>query len=215
MRPFRRKTKTFNIFSLSIPAVLTHFEQLQEFVFDKLRKELPAHLSYHNIDHTLDVMQAADFLAMTEGFTEYDRALLKTAALLHDTGFLLQREEHEASSCALAREYLAQYGYTTDEIETICNLIMATRLPQSPKDKLAEVLCDADLDYLGRADFLPLSDKLFAELQSEGLVKDPDEWNRQQTDFMSAHRYFTQTAINLRQPRKTAYIEMIKQKISA
>lgn len=208
-------TETFNIFSLLIPAVLTAFEQLQEFIFDKLRNELPAHLSYHNIDHTRNVMYAAELLATAEGISEEDHRLLRTAALLHDTGFLVKRDGHEELSCDIAQRYLPGYGYTPAEIDDICQLIMATRLPQSPKTKLAEILADADLDYLGRDDFFPLSEKLFIELKNEGLVKDEDEWNRQQADFMSEHSYFTQTAINLRQPRKEAYVELVKLKITA
>jgi len=194
---------------------LTQFERLQDFIFDKLRKELPAHLSYHNTGHTKNVMRAAEFLAAAEGISEKDHKLLQAAALLHDTGFLVKRDGHEEISCDIACSYLPQYGYTPADIDTICDLIMATRLPQSPQTKLAEILADADLDYLGREDFFPLSEKLFIELKNEGLVKDEDEWNRQQADFMGGHTYFTQTAVNLRQPRKEAYVELIKLKIPA
>jgi len=194
---------------------LTQFEQLTKFISDKLRNELPAHLTYHHIDHTLDVMQAAALLAAAEHVTEPDKNLLAAAALLHDTGFLTGRGNHEESSCRIARFYLPAYGYAAAEIESICDLIMATRLPQSPKSKLAEILCDADLDYLGRDDFFEGSDRLFNELKNEGLVRDEDQWNRQQADFMGGHSYFTKTAINLRQSQKERYIEQIKLKITA
>jgi uncharacterized protein len=194
---------------------LRQFEKLRGFILNKLRGELPAHLTYHNIDHTEDVMQAAALLAKAEGVGEYDRNLLAAAALLHDTGFLVGREGHEEASCNIAHYYLPQYGYTPDEIDTICSLIIATRLPQSPDSHLAEILCDADLDYLGRDDFFTLSNRLFGELKSEGIVRHEDEWNRQQADFMGDHQYFTKTAINLRQPQQEHYVELIKLKITA
>jgi uncharacterized protein len=194
---------------------LTQFEQLRNFIFDKLRDELPAHLTYHNVDHTEDVLQAASLLAIAEGVGETGRRLLAAAALLHDTGFLAGREGHEEASCNIARYYLPRYGYLGDEIEVICSLIIATRLPQSPDSHLAEILCDADLDYLGRDDFFMLSERLFTELQNEGMLQREEQWNRQQADFMGEHNYFTKTAINLRQPRQQQYVELIKLKITA
>lgn len=208
-------SKTFNIFSFLTQSGLRQFEQLKEFILNKLRDELPAHLTYHNTDHTQDVMQAAGALAKAEGIDDNGRALLAAAALLHDTGFLTGRDGHEQASCNMARRYLPGYGYTADEIDTICSLIAATQLPQSPGSRLAEILCDADLDYLGRDDFFLLSDRLYDELKKEGLVTDADQWNRQQADFMGGHSYFTKTAINLRQPRQEEYVEHIKLKITA
>jgi uncharacterized protein len=193
---------------------LTQFHNLKELIFGKLEIELPQHLSYHNIDHTIDVMQAAESIADKEGIDEDGKRLLHTAALLHDIGFLFGRDGHEAASCIIAREYLPVYQYEPEEVETICSLIMATRVPQSPQNKLEEILCDADLDYLGRDDFFILGQRLFNELQAEGIVKNEDGWNRQQADFMEEHKYFTNTSIMLRQGRREQHIKIIKSKIS-
>jgi len=194
---------------------LRQFEQLKVFILNKLRDELPGHLTYHNIDHTEDVMRAAAMLAAREGVDENDKALLAAAALLHDTGFLVGRDNHEEASCNIARYYLPGYGYAPEEIEAICSLIIATQLPQSPGSHLAAILCDADLDYLGREDFFMLSERLFTELKTEGLVQNEEQWNRQQADFMGGHSYFTKTAINLRQPLQEQYVEGIKLRITA
>jgi len=180
----------------------------------KLEKELAPHLTYHNLLHTEDVMQAAGAMANTEHIGENEKELLLTAALFHDTGFFKKRDGHEAESCNIARNYLPLYGYSPSEIEQICNIIMATMLPQSPKNRLGEILCDADLDYLGRDDFFTLSARLFAELQAEAIVKDEEEWNREQADFIGNHHYFTQTAVNLRQKKKEEHTEVIRSKIS-
>lgn len=55
-----------------------------------------------------------------------------------------------------ARQYLPHFGYTGDEIEQVCDIIMATQMPQNPHNHLGQIICDADLDYLGRNDFLSL-----------------------------------------------------------
>lgn len=192
---------------------MTQFHNLKELIFGKLEMELPQHLSYHNIDHTIDVMQAAESIAEKEGIDEDGKRLLHTAALLHDIGFLFGRDRHEAASCTIAREYLPVYDYEPEEVETICSLIMATRVPQSPQNKLEEILCDADLDYLGRDDFFILGQRLFNELLAEGIVKNEDDWNRQQADFMEEHKYFTNTSIMLRQGRREQHVKIIKSKI--
>jgi uncharacterized protein len=189
---------------------LAQFQKLKELITGKLKNELPRHLSYHNINHTVDVMQAAASIADKEGIDANDKRLLVTAALFHDTGFLIGREGHEAASCNIAREYLPLYGYHPAEIEVICNMIMATRIPQSPHNRLEEIICDADLDYLGRDDFFILSGRLFLELQAEGIVKDEEEWNKRQADFIGEHNYFTETSIKLRQPKREQYMELIK-----
>ncbi|HTE00878.1 MAG TPA: HD domain-containing protein [Mucilaginibacter sp.] len=189
------------------------FKQTGDFILNKLRKELPAHLSYHGIAHVEDVYQAAERIAKEEGISKYEQKLLLTAALFHDSGFIKMREGHEAESCKIAHRYLPAYNYRPDEIELICGMIMATRIPQSPQTRLEEILCDADLDYLGRADFFILSCRLFAELQAEGIIKDEEEWDRQQETFMEGHRYQTATSIKLRQPKKAEYIKLVKSKI--
>lgn len=180
----------------------------------KLESELPAHLSYHNIHHTKDVMQATEAIAQTEGVNAYETHLLVTAALLHDTGFLEKREGHEAGSCLIARKYLPEYHYLPEAVEQVCQLILATKIPQSPKNHLQQILCDADLDYLGRDDFFVLSDRLFAELHAECLMKDKNEWNLEQVDFLERHQYFTVTSVNSRQAKKEQFISFVKSEIS-
>ncbi len=171
------------------------------------------HFSYHNIDHTIDVMQAAESIAGKEGINGNDKRLLLTAALFHDTGFLNSREEHETISCYIARQYLPDYNYQPAEIDLICGIIMATRIPQSPQNRLGEILADADLDYLGRDNFFILSHRLFTELQAEGIIKDEEEWNKEQADFIGDHKYFTETSIKLRQAKRDQHITVIKSKI--
>lgn len=190
------------------------FKRAGDFILGKLQKELPAHLSYHGIDHVKDVYQAAERIARKEGISSsHERKILLTAALFHDSGFIKLRDGHEVESCRMARYYLPAYNYQPAEIELICGMIMATRVPQSPKTHLEKILCDADLDYLGRNDFFSLSCRLFAELQTEGLIKDEREWDKQQEEFMEGHNYHTASSIKLRQPKKEQYIKLIKSKI--
>jgi len=188
-------------------------KQAGKFILNKLRRELPERLTYHGVDHSIDVYESAQRIAKAEGLSNYEQKLLLTAALFHDSGFIKSREGHEEESCKIARQHLPGYNYRPVEIEIICDMIMATRLPQSPHNRMEEILCDADLDYLGRDDFFALSNKLYSELCREGLIENEEEWNREQADFMGGHSYHTATSIKLRQPKKEQYIKLVKSKI--
>jgi uncharacterized protein len=188
------------------------FENAGRFILNKLRN-LPPHLSYHSVAHVHDVYAAAEQLGKQENISDYEMKLLLTAAWFHDSGFLKGAKDHEEESCRIARENLPDYNYKEDEIERICGMIMATRIPQSPKNHLEEILADADLDYLGRDDFFTIGDKLFAELSIFGFLNTEDEWNRLQVRFLENHHYFTKTAIQQKQALKEAHLALVKSKI--
>ena len=166
----------------------------QSFILEAMIHGLPTSLTYHNIGHTERAMEHAALLAESEGVTEYELDLLITAAAYHDSGFLQNYSGHEETSCELARQYLPQFEFSMTEIDAICDIIMATRLPQTPKNKLSTILCDADLYYLGTDDYTTVAEHLYQEFILEDIVKDKMEWQRQQVDFLKSHRYFTETA---------------------
>ena len=170
------------------------FEKAFTFLIEKLEKGLPAYLHYHNEDHTKDVVTATESLARAENVSERDLVILKTAALFHDSGFLETYPDHEAISCDMAKKWLPQFGYSHEVIDEICELILATKLPQRPKTKLAEIICDADLYYLGTDKYSLGANKLYKELHEAGFVKDRDEWRKEEIKFVEGHHYFTKTA---------------------
>lgn len=188
-------------------------QQAGDFILDKIKNELPEHFHYHNADHALDVYTAAKQIAAGEGINGYELDLLLTAAYYHDSGFLFGQANHEAGSCKNARQYLPDFGYTDDEIEQVCDIIMATKMPQSPHNHLGQIICDADLDYLGRNDFFILSKRLFSELVITDHLESELEWDRQQVKFLRSHHYFTQTALRLRDEGKNEHLKIITTKI--
>ena len=178
------------------------YDQVYSFLVTKLEKELSPSLSYHNAEHTKNVISAAVTLAKGEGVEGEDLVLLKTAALFHDAGFLLQAEGHEEISCCLARQYLPGYEYSDDQVGHICRIIMATRLPQTPKDHLGQIMADADLYYLGGDAYQPNAKNLYHEFKAAGIVRSEAEWNLKQIEFLSNHRYFTTTAMQQLEDQK-------------
>ena len=129
-------------------------EGAKKFIIEKLQNELANNLFYHGLHHTIDVCRAAHRFAALEKISGEEYHLLMTAAHYHDAGFLHVYSAHEQEGVQIVQQVLPNYGYSSAQIDTIAGMILATKLPQSPKTHLEQIMCDADLDYLGRKDFL-------------------------------------------------------------
>lgn len=174
----------------------------ERYIMKRLTDELPSDLTYHDAVHTNDVFSAAKRIALDEGIGGQALEWLLTAALFHDAGFLISAKNHEVHSCAIAQQALPAFSYTDADVSRICNLIMATTIPQRPKQHLEEIICDADLDYLGRDDFFDRSELLYREMRNLGTVASRDDYNELQRTFLRNHHYFTATAKVLRSEKK-------------
>lgn len=192
---------------------IVRYDDLEEFILDKLERELPKYLYYHNLKHTMDVVIQSEIIGRGEGISDKEMLLLKTAALFHDLGQTVQSKGHELISAQIASEILPKFNYSEEQIDIICEIIKATELPPKPKTLLQRIICDADLDYLGRSDFIPVSNMLYKELHEQKLIDSMDDWNKLQIKFLSDHQYFTDTANKLREVNKQTQIERLKQLI--
>lgn len=186
------------------------YQAAKSFILKKLKEELSPDFTYHGVHHTLDVLEVAAELCRKERVSAYETRLVKTAALFHDAGFIIGSDKHEEYSCQIASRYLPNFGYSQAEIEQINAMIMATKIPQSPKDKLSQLLCDADLDYLGRDDFHEIADTLFEELKSRSVVQEVNAWNQIQVKFLEQHHFFTPTNIQRRSRKKQQHLEELR-----
>jgi adenylate cyclase len=193
---------------------LIQFTDIQEIILDKLENELPTNLYYHSVKHTVDVVTEVELIGWAEGLDDDGILLLKTAALFHDAGHTISYDEHEYHGCELAKVLLPGFGYSQDEIEKISSIIMATKLPPQPQDIYQKIICDADLDYLGRSDMIPVSNALYKELKEQNKIGSFNDWNHLQVKFISGHAYFTKTARSLREVNKQKQIERIKRLIT-
>lgn len=183
--------------------------KLKSFITSKLEKELPEYISYHDVQHTIDVLNTCNAYIRRMKIAEKDAFLLRTAALLHDTGFLWGFENHEEKGMAYTRKILPDWGYSNRDIDIVCKLIKATAIPQKPQNTLEEILCDADLDYLGTDKFYKIGEKLYREFMHFQIVKNREDWDRLQVKFLQSHSYFTAFAKKHREPVKQKYINEI------
>ncbi|HHV00085.1 MAG TPA: adenylate/guanylate cyclase domain-containing protein [Bacteroidales bacterium] len=200
--------------SFKVKFGLIQLTDIQEVVLDKLEKELPDFLFYHNVKHTVDVVTEVELIGWAEGCTDEEILLLKTAALFHDAGHTVSYDDHEYHGTLLVKEMLPAYGYSEEQLEKICRIIMSTKLPPKPGDLLEQIICDSDLDYLGRSDFIPVSNTLYEELKAQDKITNLNDWNKMQVKFISGHQYFTATARQLREVNKKLQIERIRSLIT-
>ena len=183
---------------------------IQNHVFSILKEGLSPSLTYHNIDHTMDVTAQCMAIAAAEGIKDkHILAELHIASLYHDAGFLYVYVGHEEKGCEMAREQLPGFGIDKASIERICEIIMATKMPQSPKSHLQQIICDADLDYLGRDDFFTISDSLCREVLAYKIVSNKKEWEKRQELFLQSHNYFTKSSQKLRTPVQLQHIRKL------
>jgi uncharacterized protein len=188
-----------------------NFDRAKKYAVDRLRRELPPGLFYHGLEHTRrDVVPAVELLAAMEGIDGELYYLLLTAAWFHDLGFIEERIGHELASARLASEILPDFGYTDAHIKIIKGIIMATVLPQSPGTISEKIMADADLDVLGRDDFMLRNDNLRLELAYFGQEFTDAEWYKEQLKFLEGHTYFTLSARALRDAGKLKNITDLK-----
>ena len=172
-------------------------------------------MCYHTLDHTLDVQKVAKQILHKENIEMHTGLIIETAALFHDAGMLITYKDHELASVDIARKSLPTFAYSAAEIDEVCDLIMATRLPQKPLTHEGYILCDADMDNLGRDDFLLKSFQIKLEMEMNRITMPPlKNWLMNLVQFLEEHVYYTASAIELRQARKMQNLAELREIVS-
>lgn len=190
-----------------------NYKKAERHIMKVLKDRLPDNLYYHGIHHTYDVVEAVERIALLEGITGEEMFVLKSAATYHDAGFVEQYAKNEPIGIRMAKEILPLYGYTAEQVDEVEKLIYATIIPHNPQSHLQEIICDADLDYLGRDDFHQIAETLRMELSERNIVGNKRQWDEMQIKFLTMHKYFTKSAIKMRQVKKEKHIEEIKARL--
>ncbi len=173
------------------------FKKVEQFLLENL----PKHYTYHTIEHIRDVVKQAERIAKKEKVEKSVIQDIKLAAWLHDVGYIWEPARHEARGAEYATSILTEMKFPKSKISLITGMIMATKIPQSPKNHVEQIICDADLDYLGRDDYALNSNNLLQEIELTKKLK-TKEWLLIQEKFLKAHAYFTTTSQKLRNKRK-------------
>ncbi len=182
---------------------------MQKMALDILKNKIPATYFYHNVAHTLSVIANAEEIGKFENCTPQELELLYTAALWHDTGYATIYEGHEEESCKLVKKYLPAFGYSKAAIIKINGMIMATKIPQTPQNKLEAIIADADLAYLGEHQAPKLANNLFREVKALNPMLTKEDWKETEISFLKEHQFFTAYCKKHKQPGKLHYLNSL------
>ncbi|HYG03538.1 MAG TPA: Pycsar system effector family protein [Chryseosolibacter sp.] len=171
--------------------------------------------TFHNIEHTTDVVNAAEEIAVKTGLSDDEKESVLIAAWLHDVGYVEGAEDHEEKAAEKARTLLAENGASPEKIKQVADAIMATRMPQNPKSNVDKVLCDADLFHLAADDCMRKSAKLRSEWKVSGNKEmDDQEWLLSNINFMEGHQYHTSYGQDVLQQRKDKNISDLRAQLN-
>ncbi len=180
----------------------------ENFIREYFQKNMPAQYSFHNFDHTAQVVHSAYLIGEREGLSTQDMHLLKIAAWFHDTGYTEGGMGHEARSVLVAENFLK--GKLSEEhIMVIKDIIMATKMPQSPKTLNERIICDADLAHLGNEHFWERNDLLKAEMEANGIKMNKNEWLQFEINFIANHHYHTDSGRYLFENNKQLFLKQL------
>ena len=189
-------------------------DQTRKFVVELMTNKLPEQYVYHNLQHTLDVVSAAEEIAIHSNLETEQIEVVMAAAYLHDIGYIKNNEQHEDHSITLSWEFLDQLGANKKYIEDVIGCIEATKLPQNPKNLPQQVLCDADLYHLSSGHYFEKAELLRAEfstIEKEDISE--SEWLDMSTVFIDNHQYFTEYGKLILGPRKAKILKKIKKRL--
>lgn len=173
------------------------FKNVESFVFNLFKAELPAEVVYHNFEHTSQVVKHAYEIGVAEQISNDELELILLAAWFHDIGFIKGYEKHEEKSNEIAENFLREVGFSTAKIDKVKALICVTKMPQEPKNKLEEIICDADLYHLGNENFKDQTNLLRSEWEQLCNKQLTDiEFLTENEKFLKSHKFFTNYAFS-------------------
>lgn len=188
--------------------------EAQSFVSDLLTSKLSKTISFHTLQHTQEVVAAAEKIADHYQLPEEDRLPLILAAWFHDTGYTGGvARDHESTSISIAMDFLTQRNVSEEIKKQVTGCINATRMPQNPTTTIERILCDADLYHLGTNDFNEKNRLLRKEFREFGGIDlSKKEWRKMNIDFLQSHNYFTTFGREKLQPAKDIHLLELRDK---
>jgi len=154
---------------------------------------LPTTMVYHNLNHTREVVKAAEKIGKYANLNEEEMEILMLAAWFHDSGFKFSFENHEEKSIEIAEKFLKDCDYPTEKMEKVLSTILSTTVSQEPTTLIENVLNDADFIHLSKKSYFDKLLLLKSELENVNDEKIMDvEWYEKNLEFLKTHRYFTE-----------------------
>lgn len=189
-------------------------EKIESYIYNFFKEKATGEYVYHDITHTQNVVEMAEKLAKKEKLNDDEIEILKIASWFHDLGYYDNHENHEEESCRIAEEFLKKENYPDEKIEQVKSCILATKMAHSPKNKLEEIICDADLSHLGSKDFEDRNELFRIELEKTTGKKFKEfEWLENNVNFLTEHKFYTRYALENFEEQKIENLVKIRKKL--
>lgn len=185
--------------------------EVSDYVTGLFKEHSDDKLRYHNIEHTKNVVKAANLMAGKCKTTAEELEMLSVAAWFHDVGYLEKTKGHEEIGMRYARNFLEKHGKPEKYIRQVEDCIAATEIPQQPKDKLSAILCDADLFHVSQGDFMEDTQIFWDELSAiSGEEFNEVKYLENTLKFFKAHEFKTEYGKTILEPGKKSNLKKIK-----
>lgn len=168
-------------------------QDIEEMVTKMFDDEAPPNLYFHNSSLVKNISTQVELISTAEKLPEEEYINLKLASVFLLTGFITDYEKPMEASLRLVEEILPRYGFSQENIE-ITGRIIRNSYTDNLESFLDFILHDARYDYLGRIDYLKLTEKLQRELSEYGKQVDRNTWIEVQKKYLSEHEFRTNTA---------------------
>jgi len=178
---------------------LLRLGDLEEKVFEGILDKLPETLHFHGLEYARKVYNQSFLLCRSEEIEQEDRLLVRTAALMLYTGYTQDYHNFQNRSAVISREILPDYKYSDRQIDLICNLILATKRPYNPNNRLEKILIDAKMEFIGRPDYSEQIKLLFRELKENGSKINGQQFKKQQLEVLFDFQFYTLAAQRMRE----------------
>jgi len=172
-------------------------QDIEEVVIKMFDDEAPPDLYFHNAPLVRNICTQAELLATAEKISEEEYISLKLASVFLFTGYINDYEKPLESSFSSAEEILPRYGFDQENISEVKRLIRNS-FKNKQESVTDNILHDARFDYLGRVDYLRLTDKLLREETEYGIPHTKKEWTDNQRKLLIEHEFITNTGRLLR-----------------
>jgi hypothetical protein len=192
------------------------YKKTEVYVTDMFQKTPHEQLSFHNLEHTENVVKKVNEIAGHYNLSEEEMAVVFIAAWFHDIGYLAEKPElHEFKSVELMKTFLEKEDISASMVDNVESCILATRSPRNPANLVSEILCDADTyQFRNKAEFKK-SNKLFFE---EVVVLcdsniDKNAFDEGTLKMLQHHTYFTSYCKDLLNDTKKEIMKKVKKSI--
>ena len=172
---------------------------IEDAVIKMFDDEAAPNLFFHNSQMVKNISNQTELLSRAENLADEEFLRVKLAALFLFTGFISDSEydSYAESSVRMVEEILTGHGFERKDIEEIQRLVRNScgDVRESRSD---DILHDARYDYLGRVDYIMLTDKLLKEQAEYGKIYTREEWLEIQLKLLADHEFRTEKARILR-----------------